>query len=58
MGIAEAVIFEGGVGGEAVRLVGVAVELGSMKSSMFISSELGSGGAVVVVVVVVVDSRS
>ena len=52
MGMAEAaVVFEeGGVGGEGVRLAGVAVELGSMKSSIFMSSGLISAGAGLVVV--------
>ena len=38
--MADAVVFEGGVGGEGVRLAGEAVELGLIKSSMFMSSGL------------------
>ena len=39
--MAGAVVWVGGVGGELDRPAGEAVELGSMKSSMFIAS--GSG---------------
>ena len=44
--MAEGGVAEGGVGGEGVTLVGVAVELGSMKSSMFISSTLAAPWAI------------
>ena len=37
-------VLDGGVGGEGVRFAGEAVELGSMKSSMFISSTLSKSG--------------
>ena len=41
--MADTIVFEGGVGGEGVRLAGEAVELGWMKSSMFMSSGLREG---------------
>lgn len=42
MGMAEAVVCNGGVGGEAERPAGDAMELGKIKSSMFMAS--GSKG--------------
>lgn len=41
MGIAEALIFEGGGGEEGETSAGVAIDVGNMKSSMFIASESG-----------------
>ena len=42
MGMAEAVVCKGGVGGEVERPAGDAIELGNIKSSMFMAS--GSKG--------------